>query len=80
MRKDIHTESTYYRHIRKQHYTALDLKKGEFMHEKCDETFTMKGNLYRDMRVRHDVEPDIKNSSLTYPTVRPIVVLQMWDP
>ncbi len=60
--KTFKQKQTLYRHIRKQHDTALDLRKGEFVCQKCDEKFTRKSNLYRHMRVRHGDESDRKKS------------------
>ena len=47
-----------YRHIRKQHDTAPQLRKGDHEYEMCQESFIRKFHLYDHVRTIHGAEPD----------------------
>ena len=47
-----------YRHIRKQHDTEPQLRKGDHECEMCQESFIRKNHLYDHVRTIHGAEPD----------------------
>ena len=55
--KSFSRKDNLYKHIRKNHGTEPELRKGEFGCDKCDEHFTEKRSLLRHVENAHGTEP-----------------------
>ena len=59
-----------YRHIRKQHDTAPQLRKGDHECEICQKSFIRKNHLYDHVRTIHGAEPDTSEKTMYVNGVR----------
>ena len=63
--KSFRQKKDLYKHMRKNHGTKPELRKGEFACDQCSSVFIQKQTLYRHVRKLHGAEPVLEKDKMT---------------